>query len=896
MMKPMKNAEHTHSKKSFSLNSDQKKQKKEVTDVETTRRPLPHISKKQTAAIAAMLAAGLIVSVAAQHYDYASSSPLELSEDALATASEASLSELTPANGLNFGGLRSSLADLSDDEDAAEFQPAPDKLNLAYFYRDGADTSDTIHSYAGEVYQKLMTADNEYLANIYDEAGVSPLNLAKRLGVSTANVMGKYNPNASGQDPKDPSTWYIPNFKNVNVSFYNADGEQVNEYSNVKDIMAMASVYCYAHDYLDVDTFEKYCEELYEKSRSYTISIGKVYYDSGCINRTAQEEADDAKKVEEVLNALRESLQKATDRSEGLLTQNALSAGSETISSENKTVLNLSEESTVEEAKNYATQTDADGNASGKGIVFHHAEDSTTTTAADKNENTVTEAPETAAASTEAEKVETKAQMQTQSAETKPQPSNDNVLVLGAMQRFQKLSFLERTHTASTMEKVAQETCASLDGVHYGTPGSYGSARDYIVEAKKQRKNSERTATLTSDMLVFGDAGDADAENTAGAVPETVAASTEADETKSAAATSGAAKTMENENTAETDTNGEKSQRYSGYEAGKGIDEVNKASSAASIESSGSTGTNATGTKNADQQLVLGTFTGAQLKSMDETTLRQLIQESLAAEEQSTNTETDVNSKNYCPGHVDLYVKVTIYGFEDKKGLRTIDLKADDQDENESSKNLDSALEGKGWNGWTEEQMGYVETLISQDWFKTYGLSISTINPKQPLTEEEISKYLSDLPDNISEKRKTVIRYALSSVGKIPYYWGGKASIAGYDGNGFGRVIEADYKGRVLRGLDCSGWIQWVYWSAIGDKLGGANGTATLIGEGKKIKRAELQPGDVIIRSGADSHVVMFLQWAGNGNMIVIHENASANNVSVSEVTANYPYYRKLID
>ena len=892
MMKPMNNAEHTHSKTDVSLDPDQKKpKKKEVLDVEAARRWLPHISKKQTAAIAAMLAAGLIVSVAAQHY--ASASRLELPDDALATSSEATLSELSPANGLNFSGLRSSLADLSDDEDATEFQPAPDKLNLAYFYRDGADTSDTIHSYAGEVYQKLMTADNEYLANIYDEAGVSPLNLAKRLGVSTSNVMGKYNPNASGQDPNDPSTWYIPNFKNFNVSFYNADGEQVNEYSNVKDIMAMASVYCYAHDYLDVDTFEKYCEELYEKSRKYTISIGKVYYDSGCINRTAQEEADDAKKVEEALNALKESLQTATDRSEGLLTQNALSQGSETISPENKAVLNLTGESSAAETKNYETQTDADGNAGGKGIVFHDAEDSASSTAADETEHTETAAPETAAASTEAEKVETQAP--TKSTETKAQTSNDNVLVLGAMQRFQKLSSLKSSHTASTMEKSAQETLSSLNGVHYGTPGSYGSARDYAV-SRKQVKSGERTATLTSDMLVFGDS---DAENAAGAAPETAAASTEASETKSAVSASGAVKTSEAQSTAETDANGEKVKRYSGYEAGKGIDEVNKASSAASVESSSAAGTAAastTGTENTEQQLVLGTFTGAQLKNMDETTLRQLIQESLAAEEQSTNTETDVNSKNYCPGHVDLYVKVTIYGFEDEKGLRTIDLKADDQDENESSKSLDSALEGKGWNGWTEEQMGYVQKLISQDWFKTYGLSISTINPKQPLTEEEISKYLSDLPDNISEKRKAVIRYALSSVGKIPYYWGGKASSAGYDGNGFGRVIEADYKGRVLRGLDCSGWIQWVYWSAIGDKLGGASGTATLIGEGKKIKRSELQPGDIIIRVGADSHVVMFLQWAGNGNMIAIHENASANNVSVSEVTANYPYYRKLID
>lgn len=884
-----------------------------------------HMNKKQTAATAVLLAAGLVVSIAAQHYGAApvETTPAEtetiVEEETLAT-----LSELPKANGLNFGGLRSSLANLMDSESASQFQPAPDKLNLAYFYRDGADTSDTIHSYAGEVYQKLMTADNEYLAKIYDEAGVSPLNLAKRLGVSSSRVMGKYNPNAGGQDPNNASTWYIPNFKNVNVSFYNADGEQVNEYSNVKDIMAMASVYGYAHNYLDVDTFEKYCEELYSKSRSYTISIGKVYYDSGCINRTAKEEADDAQKVEEALAALKLQLQAATNRSEGLLTQNALSAGSAAISSDNQQILNLTGDSTTTtaEMKNYETQTDAEGNAGGKGIIFHSDSAS--------SQGAVTSVPESAAASTEAETQEaaqtaapvqtsapTQAQTQAVAAQTQAASGDSGMLVLGAMQPVKKMSTRstqgattgrsgllsglkslralgtldtsDADGTAGTMAQAAQETVASLDGVHYGTPGSYGTAREYA----EAQKNARAAASLTSSMLVFGDSD----TTAASAVPETAAVSTEASETQ--AVVSQTTLTSTEDTTYETDENGQKKKHYAGYEAGKGIDEVNKPTSAAAGANSSVGSDVQTTTASADSaQTVIGTFTGEQLKNMDENTLRQLVQQSLAAEEekQSANTETDVKSKNYCPGHVDLYVKVTIYGFEDAKGLRTVALSADDQDENEATKSLDAALARNGWNGWTEEQMGYVQKLISQDWFKTYGLSISTINPKQPLTEEEISKYLSSLPDDISEARKAVIKFALSSVGKIPYYWGGKASAASYEKNGFGRVIEADYKGRVLRGLDCSGWVQWVYWSAIGNRLNGASSTATLIGEGQKIRRSELQPGDIIVRVGADSHVVMFLQWAGNGNMIVIHENSGANNVSVSEVTANYPYYRKLID
>ena len=51
-----------------------------------------------------------------------------------------------------------------------------------------------------------------------------------------------------------------------------------------------------------------------------------------------------------------------------------------------------------------------------------------------------------------------------------------------------------------------------------------------------------------------------------------------------------------------------------------------------------------------------------------------------------------------------------------------------------------------------------------------------------------------------------------------------------------------------------------------------------------------------MVRIGADAHVVMFIEWAENGNMVVVHETGGAiNNVTVSEMSADWPYYRKLI-
>ncbi|HAT01704.1 MAG TPA: hypothetical protein DCS54_00260 [Oribacterium sp.] len=749
------------------------------------------LSEKRKPLIALVVVCCLCV--AALLYPYSAKAPLESTEAVTETETLAPMTESTTEvaetiheNGLRYGGIHSKLADISEYED--NFTPEADKLNLAYFYAEDADISDVIHSYAGEEYKKLMSEDNQYIANIYDQAGVSPLALAKRLGVSTGRVLGKYNPTASGQDENNPATWFVPDFKHVNVSFYNADGEQVNEYSNVKDIMAMASVYCFAHDYRDVDTFIKYCDELYQKSRKYTISIGKVYYDNGCINRSAKEEQEDAEKLENAMAALQQSLRQATDKTQGIV------------------------------AGETQSQQHID--------VTHSGE-----TSAEKSETAMKVAETTTASA----------------------------------------ASVAETSSTSAASSVHETTADGLEQILV-----LGNA-DMAVER--------------DDILVLGDA-DSKPKETKGT--ETTAETKAETVAKTEAETKNGAETKATERDTESAESGK---RYANIEAGRGIAEINQSyehskktaanENTVSEETSATVKTNEHSTESSDAgKITLGTFTEEQLRAMDEGTLRKLLESSLAAEKDKLNANDvkDVNDKNYCPGHVDLYVKVTLAGFDDKNGLRTIPLDLEE--------NSDKASD---WDGWTEEQVENVEKLIAQDWFKTYGLTISTINPKKPLTEEEVSKYMADLPEDVSEERKAVIKFALQSVGKIPYYWGGKAAKKNYEGNGFGKVIGADYKGRVLRGLDCSGWVQWVYWSAIGNNLHEARSTASLIGEGEKIKRADLKPGDVIVRIGADSHVVMFLQWAGNGNMIAIHENSAANTVSVNEVTANYPYYRRLI-
>ena len=259
-------------------------------------------------------------------------------------------------------------------------------------------------------------------------------------------------------------------------------------------------------------------------------------------------------------------------------------------------------------------------------------------------------------------------------------------------------------------------------------------------------------------------------------------------------------------------------------------------------------------------------------------------EESSAAE--ISAVEESKSSGLSCPGHVDLTVTMKIGGLTEGAGLFALDAAGNDE----------SKYTEGGWQGWTEENRAAAIALASEDWYQKYGLSVSSISTGTPLTAEEIAEYLDGLPSDISETRKELLRFALNSVGKVPYYWGGKPAAQNYEGNHFGTLVSPDEDGRTLKGLDCSGWISWVYWSVTGNHLP-YEGTSGLAALGRRISRENLQPGDILIRTGADAHVVMFLGWTDDGRIRCVHETSgSINNVTVGTRNAGWPYYRRLID
>lgn len=162
------------------------------------------------------------------------------------------------------------------------------------------------------------------------------------------------------------------------------------------------------------------------------------------------------------------------------------------------------------------------------------------------------------------------------------------------------------------------------------------------------------------------------------------------------------------------------------------------------------------------------------------------------------------------------------------------------------------------------------------------------------LSKEEIQKLLNNLPEGTSNLRKQIVIQSADAVGKIPYYWGGYASNPGYDGNEFGKIISPDEKGRNRKGLDCSHFVDWVYWTVMNDNLGNTN-TTGLIKQCRKISVSELTAGDLAFlmdKNGKTTHVGIYAGVNENGELVWIHENANDSNVAINTVSYWSGYYR----
>ena len=144
------------------------------------------------------------------------------------------------------------------------------------------------------------------------------------------------------------------------------------------------------------------------------------------------------------------------------------------------------------------------------------------------------------------------------------------------------------------------------------------------------------------------------------------------------------------------------------------------------------------------------------------------------------------------------------------------------------------------------------------------------------------NRVIEKLPDDLDDTRKNVVTAACSLVGKVPYFWGGKSDVLGWDDRwNVPKSITSGGTGQLgdvlPYGLDCAGLISWAF-------INGAENLDAIhsIGHGvesqlyscTRIEMEDVQPGDLVFGYndiGGYGHVGIVVGRDGSGEVLVCH-------------------------
>lgn len=158
-----------------------------------------------------------------------------------------------------------------------------------------------------------------------------------------------------------------------------------------------------------------------------------------------------------------------------------------------------------------------------------------------------------------------------------------------------------------------------------------------------------------------------------------------------------------------------------------------------------------------------------------------------------------------------------------------------------------------------------------------------------PLTDAELIAFVNR--QNCNATRKHILTTALSLVGKVPYFWGGKSAAGWNDEWNTPKLVTSagsSSTGTIRPyGLDCSGFTDWVYKTALGVSL--QAGTWGQWENSTAISESDLLPGDLGFLMDDDgsgwNHVLIFAGYGEDGSRKWVH---SEGGIGVHMNTPSY--------
>ena len=185
--------------------------------------------------------------------------------------------------------------------------------------------------------------------------------------------------------------------------------------------------------------------------------------------------------------------------------------------------------------------------------------------------------------------------------------------------------------------------------------------------------------------------------------------------------------------------------------------------------------------------------------------------------------------------------------------------------------------------GFTDFQNETMDILLSDP------SMLANLIGNMGINQQDALEMLRSLPQDLSPERRAVVQHALSLVGKVNYFWGGKSLVLGWDSR-WGQLRKVTSEGSTTTGtyrpygLDCSGFADWVFYNASGGEyiLGQGGGVIAQHRNCVLISWGEAQPGDLVFYPD-DSHIGIVGLRDVTGNLRIIHCASGSNNVVITD-------------